>query len=128
MAGADILGVEYAHGADPGRLRIAVDATCKQVEEVVAAEQHVKNHGKRVDKELPKKIAGIDSDIHKLEQTVAELQDAIAAKRKELTAAEAEVQHLADARALVAAVEAESGHSMKRAVWQAVKTGKHGLE
>lgn len=115
-------------GVHPGRLRIGVDETCRQVEELVAAEQHIKAEGKRVDKEIPKTIASIDGDIEKLEATVAELQEAIAGKRAELSACEAEVQQMQDARELVANVEAEPSHSMKRAVWHAVRSGKHGLE
>lgn len=115
-------------GAHPGRLRAGVDETCRQVEELVAAEQHIKAEAKRVDKEVPKTIASIDGDIEKLEATIAELQEAVAGKRAELSACEAEVQQMQDARELVANVEAEPSHSMKRAVWHAVRSGKHGLE
>ena len=115
-------------GAHPGRLRIGIDELCKSVEEVAAADEHVKANGKRLDKELPATITTLDDEIGKLESAIKELEQAAAVKRSELTVAEAEAQHLADARKLVADVEAEDEHSRRRGLWMAVKTGTHGYE
>jgi len=115
-------------GNHPTRLRIAVDETCKKVDEIIAAEKHITDSGKRLDKELPKRIADTEGDIEKIEAAITELQIEADAKRAELTATQAEVKHLGDARKLMADVEGESPISQRRAVWKVIKAGKHGLE
>mgnify|MGYP000684034879 CR=1 FL=1 len=115
-------------GVNAALLRVNIDKTIGEVNDIEAATQHVADNGKALDKSLPKAIATLDTDIEKLEATIAELQEAVAAKRSELTATEGEVQHLADCRKLVADVEAEPAHSLRKLVWTVASSGSHGYE